>query len=98
MNRQKKENLSPQKAMRITHILFYSGLGLMLLGGLVVGGAADNPDIMLLFAVLGFLCAIGGVVFGNLYVRCPDCCGSLMIGGRVPGNLPSYCPHCGKQL
>lgn len=94
MNRQE---MTPQRALKITKTLFFSGLGLMLLG-VMIGSVADNAYLILFIAVLGSVCAFGGLIFGNMRVRCPDCCRSLMMGGRVPGDLPCYCPHCGKRL
>ena len=93
----KKEPLTCQKALKITHILFYSGLILMGLA-LAIGAAANSKGVLVVISVIGLIAAIVGLFFGFSYVRCPECGGSLMAGGRIPGSLPKYCPHCGKPL
>ena len=94
----KKEPMTCQKALKITHILFYSGLGLMLGGALFLGAVVNSEIVIAVFGVVGVIAAIAGLFFGFSYVRCPECGSSLMAGGRIPGALPGYCPHCGKQL
>lgn len=91
------KDLTPQQALKVTHILFFGGLGLMLLG-LMIGGVANHAALIAVPGVLGVCSAIVGIIFGHLHVRCPDCGGSLMTGGKVPGSLSKFCPHCGKQL
>ena len=92
------KNLDCYQGLKLTNILFYSGLGVMALGGLVIGAAGNWPGVMVASGVIGVVCVIAGLVCGFTYVRCPKCGESLMPGGRVPSELPNFCPHCGKEL
>ena len=94
----KKEPMTCQKALKITHILFFGGLILMIGGSLFLGTVVNSETVMVVFGVIGLIAAFAGIIFGFAYVKCPECGGSLMAGGRIPGSLPKYCPHCGKPL
>ena len=92
------KHLDCYKGLKLANILFYSGLGVMLLGGLVIGAAGNWPGLMIASGIVGVIGVFAGLFCGLAYVRCPDCDGSLMPGGRIPSTLPNFCPHCGKQL
>ena len=93
----KKGSIDHHRALKTTHILFYGGLALGLLGT-AFGAMTDSVPIMLIISVIGFAGIIGGLFFAHAHVRCPHCYGSLLWGGRIPSHLPTYCPHCGKPL
>ena len=91
-----------RKALRLTTLLFYGGLG----PAVIVYFACQStlwqerefPAILVALAVLGLLGVLAGlgVAFGKL--RCPHCGASLMAGWRIPGQLPRFCPSCGKPV
>ena len=85
------------QGLKLTHILFFGGLGLPWFG-LIVGAMGNWTSVLIVCGVVGVICSIAGLFCGLAYVRCPKCGGPLMAGGRVPTALPNYCPHCGKQL
>lgn len=91
------KNMDCCRGLKLTHILFYTGLALMLLS-VLIGSAMDAELFMVVLGAVGFIAAIGGLFCGLIYVRCPKCSGSLMPGGRVPSALPKFCPHCGKEM
>lgn len=93
----KLKEMDHHQALRVTHILFFGGLGLMLLS-VLIGASVDSTAVMVIAGILGMLGVAAGLCCGFTCVRCPDCRGSLMAGGRVPGSLPRFCPHCGKPL
>lgn len=97
MKRKKPDELTPQQALKVTHILVYGGLAMAFLS-IPVGGALDHVAVMGILGAVGLSCAVVGIIFGNLYLRCPECFGSLTHGGRIPGKLFEYCPHCGKRI
>ena len=70
--------------------------GLILAGRLMAGISAGISGVeppRSLF-VVGGLTAFGGILFGTVTVRCPDC------GHPLPLKGPStkHCPHCGEKL
>lgn len=85
------------QALRVTHILFYGGFVLMLLGACAAAEAASDA-LLAGFAITGIIGVVAGLVWGCLYVRCPGCGASLMLGGRVPNHLPKHCPECGRTV
>ena len=78
-----------RKALRLTNLLFYGGLGL----AVIVYFACQR--VLAVLGLLGVLAGLG-VAFGKL--RCPHCGASLMAGWRIPGQLPRFCPSCGKPV
>ena len=92
-----KKEMDCHQALRITHILFYSGLGLMLLS-IAVGAMTNSTVVMVVLGLLGGVGAVAGLICGFANVKCPECGHSLMPGGRIPGGLPNVCPHCGTPL
>ena len=74
------KNLDCYRGLKLTHILFYTGLVLMLLS-VLIGAAVDTEPVMVVLGAVGFIAAIGGLFCGLIYVRCPECNGSLMAGG-----------------
>lgn len=97
MKRVRLDELTPQQALKITHILCYGGLAAALLSA-AVGACLDSVVVMILLGTVGLSCMIAGIILGNLCVRCPKCFGSLTSGGRIPTRLYEYCPHCGKRI
>lgn len=92
-----KERMDCHLALKVTHILFYGGFVLMLLG-LCVGAGVNSDVLLAVFGITGAVGIVGGLIFGYLYVRCPACGTSLMLGGRVPTHLPKHCPECGAAI
>ena len=94
--------LSPRKALRLTNILFYGGMGLALVVNLAVQsnlwGERDAPSALIVLAVLGLFGVLAGLGVAFWQLRCPHCGTSLMAGGRIPGHLPRFCPGCGKPI
>ena len=86
-----KKPMDCYRALRIFHGLFYGGFLCLILALMPRGGWS-----VYVFGALGMICVFGGLIFGFLYVRCPDC-GKALIVGRAPG-IPKFCPNCGKQL
>ena len=81
----KGEPMGVCKALTITKILFWSGMGLMLLSLAIMSIADDAGAWTQGLAFLGLLVCFGGIGFGFCKVRCPYCGKSLMAGGRIPG-------------
>ena len=86
-----KKPMDCYRALRIFNAVFYGGFLCLLLALMLGSGWA-----MYLLGTVGMIAVFGGLGFGFLTVRCPDC-GKALIKGRVPG-IPKFCPHCGKQL
>ena len=94
--------ISPRKALRLTNILFYGGLGL----AVVISFACQStlwqeqecPSFLVALAVLGLLGVLAGLGVAFAALRCPHCGASLMAGGRIPGRLPRLCPDCGEPV
>lgn len=91
------EKMDCYQGLKLTHILFFGGLGLMVLG-FMIGSVGEHPAVMTALAAAGFAGVVAGLICGWTFVKCPDCGGSLLPGGRVTDKLPKFCPHCGKQL
>lgn len=97
--KKKWESLTCRQILKAVNILFYGGLGLLVLAWAIE--RTDSPTPGLLFAVLavgGAALLIAGLVLAFGWLRCPCCGESLCLGGRLPTSLPNYCPHCGKPL
>ncbi|MBE6996106.1 MAG: hypothetical protein E7429_05230 [Ruminococcaceae bacterium] len=97
MKKPNLDELTPQQALKIAQYLFYGGLAMVLLM-LFIGVIFDSVALMAVLGIIGLACMFGGGIFGNIYIRCPKCRGSLMPGGRLPGSLSTYCPHCGMRI
>ena len=91
------KNMDCYQGLKLTHILFFGGLGLMVLG-LLIGSAGEHLVVMTTLAAIGFAGVVAGLVCGWTFVKCPDCGGSLLPCGRVTDKLPKFCPHCGNEL
>lgn len=92
-----KEKMDCHRTLKITKILSYGGLGLMIFG-IVIGAAADSDVLMAVLGIVGVCDFVAGLVLGNLYVRCPACGSSLMLRGCIPNCLPKRCPECGEKI
>ena len=73
----KGEPMGVCKALTITKILFWSGMGLMLLSPAIMSIADDAGAWTQGLAFLGLLVCFGGIGFGFCKVRCPYCGKSL---------------------
>lgn len=91
------KKLNCYQGLKLTHILFFGGLGLMALG-LMLGSLFDGSGLIAVLAAVGAILVAGGLVCGWMFIKCPECGHSLTPGGRVPNKIPNYCPHCGKML
>lgn len=98
----KRTPISLGKALRLTKLLFYGGLGLAVIMYFTCQSTLwqerEFPSFLVALAVLGLLGVLAGlgVAFGKL--RCPHCGASLMAGWRIPSQLPRFCPDCGKPV
>ena len=89
----------PEYVLRICHILFFGGLGTMVLSLLALNGTEENGvKIGMFLGILGVTGCAVGLIFAAVGLRCPHCDKSLMLGGRMPTALPNFCPECGKAL
>ena len=82
------------RAERIFRILFFGGLISMLLA--LMMGELEKAFLTYLLGAAGMVATFGGLIFGFVTIRCPDCGAGLTVG-RTPA-IPKFCPHCGKQL
>lgn len=91
-----KRNMNCFKVLHIGKILFFGGLGTMVLSLILFQG--DCGAVGITVGIVGAAACFGGLLYTGAMLRCPDCGKSLMPGGRMPSNLPAFCPHCGKKL
>ena len=75
--------------VRIHTILFWAGVAIVVVGGIL--SKPLQPHWLLWVGVAVFLSSF---VYRLLIIRCPHC-GSSLLSCRV---LPEYCPDCGKKL
>ena len=98
----KRTPISLGKALRLTNILFYGGLGLAVVIYFACQSTLwqerDFPSLLAALAVLGLLGVLAGLGVAFAALRGPHCGASLMAGGRIPGRLPRFCPDCGKPV
>ena len=94
-----KGNWDCRRTLKLVNLLFYGGLGLLLLTWLIgkIDGVKPVPAI-LIPGILGIVLVIAGLVLAFVRLRCPHCGESLWLGGRLPTSLPNFCPRCGKPL
>lgn len=95
--KRKKTPIDCRKGLNMARVLFYGGIGLVILS-IAIGDMADSEAMMCVLGALGIIGMAAGVAVCYLYVRCPHCGVSLMLGGRIPSSLPHYCPDCGEKL
>jgi len=70
---------------------------LLLIGFIITGIPLFVPaltSIYVLFAVVGAIISISGIIFALKFLRCPHC-GVLL---NMIGLSPGYCPSCGEGL
>ena len=98
----KRTPISLGKALRLTNILFYGGLGLAVVIYFTCQSTLwqerEFPALLVALAVLGLLGVLAGLGVAFAALRCPHCGASLMAGGRIPSRLPRFCPSCGKPI
>ena len=94
------EPMSCHQALKIVNVLFYGGLGFLVLAWAVSSLARRNtvPAPVIVICLFGLAGIVSGIVLAYARLRCPHCGASLMLGGRIPSNLPNFCPDCGKPL
>ena len=81
------KNVSPVKALVVGGILQAVGLIICFVGYIAKSA----------LALLGIALIIGGLVFMQLYYRCPHCGKILASSNRRKMHMPGFCPHCGMQ-
>ena len=86
------------QALRISHILFFCGLAVLLAAGLLACVRTVPPALPAALAAGGVVLLAASLVLAAWKVRCPHCGTSLCSGWRLPWSLPRYCPTCGKDL
>lgn len=94
----KLEKMTRHQALRISHILFFCGLTLLLVAGLLTSVRTIPPALPAALPAGGVALLAALLVLAVRKVRCPHCGASLMLGGRLSLSLPPYCPQCGKPL
>ena len=87
-----KGNWDCRRTLKLVNVLFYGGLGLLLLTWMI--GKIDGAMSVFARMIPGIL----GMVLAFVRLRCPHCGESLCLGGRLPTSLPNYCPRCGKPI
>ena len=88
-----------RRTLKRVNILFYGGLGLLVLALMIgkIDGMLPVPAI-LVPGILGGVLVIAGLVLAFVGLRCPHCGESLCLGGRLPTRLPNFCPRCGEPI
>ena len=84
-----KRPLSIHDHVKIHTVLFWLGVAIVVVGGML--SKPLQPHWLLWVGIAVFLAA---PVYRLLKIRCPHC-GSRMLSCKV---LPKYCPDCGKEL
>ena len=84
-----KRPLSIHDHMNIHTVLFWLGVAIVVVGGML--SKPLQPHWLLWVGIAVFLAA---PVYRLLKIQCPHC-GSRMLSCQV---LPKYCPDCGKEL
>lgn len=88
-----------QKTLKVVYILFFGGLGLLVLAWIILSLSKVTVSIpAIISCVLGIVATVAGIVLAHARLRCPYCGASLMLGGRIPSRLPNFCPECGNYL
>ena len=99
----KRTPMPPEKALRLTKLLFYGGLGLAVIVYFACQSTLwqerDFPSLLAALAVLGLLGVLAGLGVAVRKLRCPHCGASLMAGGRIPGRpCPASAPTAASLL
>lgn len=84
-----KHSLSIHDHVRIHMILFWAGVGIIVIGGTL--SKSLQPHWLLWAGIVVFLASF---LYRLLKVKCPHCADKLL-GCRV---IPKHCPNCGKEL
>lgn len=82
--------MSFQTAHRWMKRLVFGAIPLLLFASIMA-----ESWVGLLFFYLAIASAVGGLLIGLLFYRCPQC-SRLLIDGRP--KAPEKCPHCGHLL
>ncbi len=69
-------------------------IGGVILAGILIFLAGRSELTIALFAAIGGVVSLGGLIWGILSIRCPHC------GGFLPLRdwFLEYCPRCGENL
>ena len=96
----KLDSLTCHQILKLSNLLFFSGMGLLLLAWIMVSVEDILPTTALLAIPIigGVVLIVAGLALAFGKLRCPYCGESLCLGGRLPTRLPQYCPGCGKKL
>lgn len=94
----KLNEIDCRQALKMSHILFFSGFLLVIAGGLVLCVSTAPRALAALLMAGGAVLLIAGLILAAWKVRCPHYGASLMLGGRLPLSLPPHCPGCGEKL
>ena len=94
----KRNEMDCHQALRISHILFFCGLAVLLAAGLLACVRTVPPALPAALAAGGVILLAAFLVLAAWKVRCPHCGAALMLRGRLPLSLPPHCPGCGKEL
>ena len=94
----KRNEMDCHQTLRISHILFFCGLAVLLAAGLLACVRTVPPALPAALAAGGVVLLAASLVLAAWKVRCPHCGASLMLRGRLPTRLPKHCPGCGKEL
>ena len=94
----KLNEIDCRQALKMSHILCFSGFLLVMAGGLVLCVSTGPRALSAVQRAGGAVLLIAGRILAAWKVRCPHCGASLMLGGRLPLSLPPHCPGCGEKL
>lgn len=85
-----KKPMDLLQAEKVFRGIFFCGFLCAILGLML-----ENTATYVL-GTAGIVGILGGLCFGFLKIRCPEC-GKSLTQGRMPG-VPAFCPYCGRQL
>lgn len=96
MKKRRKMSLDCFGSKRLSNMLYWPGIGLMLLCG-YLWQWSGNGRFGIGFAA-GFAFALAGALVGWLGIVCPRCGAPLYEFPRLPRHIPQYCPRCGEEI
>lgn len=96
MKKGRKMPLDCFGSKRLSDILAWPGIALVLLGGFLWEWAGSDQFIILVAA--GTVLLIAGLIVGWLGIVCPRCGAPLYQFPRLPRHIPPHCPRCGEKV
>lgn len=96
MKKRGKMSLDCFGSKRLSDLLCWPGIGLMLLSG-YLWHWSGNGRFGIGFAA-GFALVLAGALVGWLGIVCPRCGAPLYEFPRLPRRIPRYCPRCGEEI